>query len=347
MQAAYPPEDLDMVLSLTPMFWSRFGGSRLLMTGGTGFVGNWLMQVAQRANDKLGSRIELVALTRNPDRARQQMPQVFERADTRLIAGDIRDFAAPSGKVDLVIHAAAEVGNPRQANQPREVFDTIVLGTRRALDISDESGATRFLLTSSGAVYGTQPPTLDRIAEDYTGAPHSLEPAAAYANAKRAAEWLTAASAQSGLGACAARVFALIGPGLPLNGTFAAGNFIRDGLAGQAIQISGNGSPVRSFMYMADLCVWLLRILGNGAPGQAYNVGSEHALSIAEFASLVGEATGVNTAVASAAPAPTGAVPRYVPDTRKARTELDLSEYTDLRDAVRKTVHWSRSSVAS
>lgn len=354
MSAALPPEDLDLVLSLTPAFWSRHTGARLLVTGGTGFIGSWLVQVVQRANDRLDSQIELLVLTRNPDRARQQSPHVFERADTRLMMGDVSTFAAPLGALDLCIHAAAEVGNPHQADQPLKVFDTIVQGTRRMLDLAQAAGARRFLLASSGAVYGPQPTDLERMPESYLGAPDALHAANAYGNGKRAAEWLACAyaaqsapSSEANFVPTIARIFAVIGPGLPLDGPFAAGNFIRDALAGRAIQINGDGTPTRSYLYTADLCVWLLRILGSGAAGQAYNVGSEQALSIASLAQRVVETAGTAVPIHIQTPPPT--MPhypptRYVPDTVKARLALDLAEYTMLDTALRKTLQWTRSA---
>jgi dTDP-glucose 4,6-dehydratase len=258
-------------------------------------------------------------------------------------------FAGPLGSLDLCIHAATDVGDPLKAGDPLRVFDSIVLGTRRVLDLAHASGASRFLLTSSGAVYGPQPVGLERVAETYGGAPDPLQPGAAYGNGKRAAEWLASTHAtqasQAGFESCIARIFALIGPGLPLNGPFAAGNFVRDALAGQAINVQGDGRPLRSYLYMADLCVWLLRILASGAAGQAYNVGSENAVSIAALARLVVDAAGTDTPIEVQTPAASDApAPRYVPDTLKARRELDLAEYTPLNIALLKTIHWSRSA---
>lgn len=367
MPAALPPDDLDLVLSLTPAFWSRHQSSRLLITGGTGFIGSWLLQVVQRANDRLDSRIEVLVLTRNPDRAQRQSPHLFERADTQLVAGDVCSFSQPVGAIDLCIHAAAEVGNPHQADQPLKVFDTIVQGTRRMLDLAQNAGARRFLMASSGAVYGPQPTDMERMPESYLGAPDALHAANAYGNGKRAAEWLACAyaaqAAQSAPSTMAstlsapyseasfaptiARIFAVLGPGLPLDGPFAAGNFIRDALAGRAIQINGDSTPMRSYLYTADLCVWLLRILESGTAGQAYNVGSAHALSIASLAQRVVEATG--QAVPIHVQAPPGTAPaklptRYVPDTSKARQALDLAEYTPIDTALRKTIQWTRST---
>lgn len=352
MRAALPFIDLDMVLSLTPQFWQRFSGARLFMTGGTGFIGNWLSQTLQYANDTLGSQIELVVMTRDPVRALQRAPHVFNRLDTTLLAGDVSSFSGSVGKFDLCIHAAADLGDSHQTYDPQRVFDTIVSGTRRVLDLAQAGGASRFLLTSSGAIYGSQPVDLDRISETYTGAPDPLQPLAAYGNAKRAAEWLACTYAeqasQSGFESSIARIFALMGPGLPLNGQFAAGNFIRDVLAGHAINIQGDGRPLRSYLYMADMCIWLLSILGWGQSKQAYNVGSEHAVSIAEFAKKVAVSSGIQTPIRIHKPTPpddtTKPAPRYVPDTSKVRQELGLAEYTGLDAALLKTIQWIRST---
>lgn len=351
MAAALPQDDIDLVLSLTPEFWTRFGGSRLFMTGGTGFVGSWLLEVIQRANDTLGSRIELLVLTRDTERAKRQLPHVFARPDTRLLAGDVTSAGGTlsAGKFDLCVHAATEVGDPHKAHDALKVFDSIVDGTRRILDLAASGGASRFLLTSSGAVYGAQPNKLERITETYNGAPDPLSPAAAYGNGKRAAEWLTAAysstAPDSGMKTRIARIFAVLGPRLPLNGTFAAGNFIRDAMAGVPIRVQGDGRPLRSYLYMADVCVWLLRILDAGAAAQAYNVGSQQAVSIEALARRIAAAAGDVSAVEVAARADTTvAAPLYVPDTHKARSELGLDEYHTLDTALSKTINWSRSA---
>jgi dTDP-glucose 4,6-dehydratase len=273
-------------------------------------------------------------------------------------------LAAPVGALDLCIHAAAEVGNPHQADQPLQVFDTIVQGTRRMLELAQRAGARRFLLASSGAVYGPQPADLKRMPESYGGSPDPLHAANAYGNGKRAAEWLactyagkaalttastasTTPSTVAGFAPTIARIFAVLGPGLPLNGSFAAGNFIRDALARRAIQINGDGTPLRSYLYTADLCVWLLRILESGTAGQAYNVGSEHALSIASLAQHVVEAAGQAVPIRVQVPpdaAPPKLPARYIPDTSKARQALGLAEYTMLDTALHKTMQWTRSS---
>ena len=349
MPIAYPREDLDLILRHTTDIWQSYAGARWFITGGTGFVGSWIVQAIQHANDTLGCGIEILALSRSPDRARARMPSVYCRPDMTLLAGDVCDFAAHVGTLDLCLHAATEVGDPHHPIDALRVHDTIVQGTRRVLEFCCDHGVSRFLLTSSGAVYGQQPTDHGRLSESYRGAPDSLSPAAAYANGKRTAEWLTAAyGQQTGFNACIARIFALLGPGLPLDGSFAAGNFVRNVVQGQTIRIQGDGTPLRSYLYLADLVIWLLRLLTEGQPGQAYNVGSETEVSIATLARQTQQAGGGMAGVELLTPQAGHVTPsRYLPDTAKARTELKLAEYTPLEVALSKTIQWTRKSLTT
>ena len=342
MNPPLPQDDLDFALSGTGDIWRRFAGTRLLITGGTGFVGTWLVELILRANTVLNSQIDLIVVTRDMARAQAHLPHVFARGDTSAVVADIRQLDRDIGAVDLCIHAAADVRVRAGAADAVTSFDSIVGGTRHLLEIARSNGASRFLLTSSGAVYGTQPTDLDRIPETYSGAPDLLDPQAAYGNGKRAAEWLTTAMAREGFGSAIARIFAVIGPGLPLDGSFAAGNFIRDGLAGRPIEIRGDGRTVRSYLYTADLCIWLLRILTDGQSGAAYNVGSEHPTTIAALASEIAGRTEMPVSGGQlSVDGLTGAVPRYVPCTAKARAELHLVESYTL-GALDKTIAWTR-----
>ena len=261
----------------------------------------------------------------------------------------MRTFPFPSGEFSHVIHAATEASAKLNAEAPLLMFDTIVEGTRRALDFAVTSGAKKFLLTSSGAVYGKQPSELTHIPEDHPGAPDPLDAGAAYGNGKRLAEHLCALySKQYGLETKIARCFAFVGPHLPLDIHFAIGNFIRDALKGGPIHVNGDGSPYRSYLYAADLAIWLWTILMNGTPGRAYNVGSSTDLTIAQLAATVKTALGSPSDIRIAHPAaPDSPAARYVPNVDRARNELALCESISLADAIRRTAAWYQLSTTA
>ncbi len=247
---------------------------------------------------------------------------------------DVRSFEFPEGDFTHVIHMATPASAALNNSRPFEMQEICVDGTRRVLEFAKAKGIHKFLFTSSGAIYGRQPADLDKIPEDFLGGPDPLDPKSAYAEGKRMAEWMCAAS---GLHVAIARGFAFIGPYLPLNAHFAAGNFIGDALAGRPIVIQGDGTAVRSYLYAADLAIWLWTILLRGESKRAYNVGSEHAITIADLAGLV--TAQIPTAVEIRG---LGKGDRYVPSTARARTELHLEEYIDLSESIRRTIAWYR-----
>ena len=169
-------------------------------------------------------------------------------------------------------------------------------------------------------------------------------PRTAYGAAKGEAERLALeAGARGGPAPIVARGFAFVGPRLRLDGHFAIGNFIRDALSGGPIRVAGDGSPVRSYLYAADLAIWLLTVLFRGAPGRAYNVGSESAVTLAELARIVADAIAPDAQVEFGKAAIGTHPDRYVPSTERARKELGLRQTVDLADAIRRTAAWYRN----
>jgi len=344
MQTNPLARDLDAILSVTPGLWDELRGQRIFITGGTGFFGHWLLESFAYANEHLALGAKVVVLTRQPDAFRRKAPHLAEDPAISFHVGDMRDFAFPAGRFSLLIHAATETSTQLNAGDPLPVLNTIVAGTRHTLDFAVQAGVKKFLLTSSGAVYGPQPPDLTHIPEDYRGVPNLLDPHAAYGEGKRAAELLGMLYArQSGLEVKIARGFTFAGPYLPLATHFAVGNFIRDGLANRPIVVKGNGTPLRSYLYAADLAIWLWTILLRGKSAYPYNVGSDQPVSIASLAKLIAMLAGPDIAVQIAhSPIPGQPPARYVPDTGRARQELGLKETVTLEDALRRTIDFYR-----
>jgi dTDP-glucose 4,6-dehydratase len=225
-------QDLVAVDAALAPLWPRLSGAHIFMTGGTGFIGRWMLEALARS----GVDAEATILSRDPAGFTERAPHLAARF--RLVAGDVLRFDPPAGDFTHVIHAATDASAALNARDPRRMFDTIVAGTRRALDLAVERAVPRFLFLSSGAVYGAQPWEMTHVAEDWHGGPDVRDPRSAYGEGKRAAEMLCAIyGRQFGLDVVNARIFALLGPLLSLDVHFAAGNFIRDAMAHRTIRV--------------------------------------------------------------------------------------------------------------
>lgn len=340
---ALPHDDLQAITAETRTLWEKAPDSSILITGGTGFFGIWLLESLCAINQELGTKLRATVLSRDPERFLRKVPHLRGKAELSFVSGDVRSFDPGPGRHQLVLHGATEASASMIAEAPLEMYSTICDGTRHVLELAARGGCQRFLFLSSGAVYGEQPPGVPLVAETHVGAPDPLQPGAVYGEAKRMAENLCAMMAKAhGFEFCSARCFAFVGPHLPLDTHFAVGNFLRDVLAGKDIEIKGDGTPLRSYLYSSDLCTWLWTLLLKGRNGQAYNVGSEEGISIRDLAQVVLKAGGSQKQV-HVAGTPDGRPPkRYVPSTQKIRHELGLAQKVSLENALLKTLAWQR-----
>lgn len=348
--------DIDHVLVHAADAWMALRRKRIFVTGGTGFFGCWLLETLRAANQRLGLGVEATVLSRDPASFARRAPHLASAA--RWVRGSAVDFTpelvarelgtAPGRLVfDAVIHLATEADNTLTVADPAAAVAVIAGSTRQALEFARGVGARRFLFTSSGSVYGRQPPEMERMPEDFPGSAQPAHGSPAYAisgQAKRDAEAFCAAFAKEhGIEAVVARCFAFAGPYLPIDGKFAFGNFLADALANRDILVKGNGTPIRSYLYAADLAVWLWMMVARGAAGRIYNVGSERPVSIRELAETVGRLLAPKRQITILQnPDPAVPVERYIPDTGRAQRELGLAERVSLEDAILRTADWAR-----
>jgi nucleoside-diphosphate-sugar epimerase len=341
--ARLPQEDLEYVLDHTRPLWDEAQGRSFFITGGTGFFGCWLVESFLFINQKLALDADLTVLTRSPEAFLRKCPHLDGHASLTLVQGDVVNLKTTGEHYDFLIHAATEASLKQATERPLEMLATIVEGTRQTLEFARACGISKFLLTSSGAVYGEQPPEITHIPELYRGAPDCLDPRAVYAEGKRIAEMMSVLYAQDSFEVKIARCFAFVGPHLPLDAHFAIGNFIRDAMQGVPIIVGGDGTPRRSYLYASDLAVWLWTVLFRGESRTAYNVGSERSYSIAEIAHAVAGALDPQLKVIVKQEAKESArVHQYVPSTQLVQDKLSLSEGIDLPEAIRRTAAWYR-----
>ena len=318
--------------------------NRLLITGGTGFVGKALLHRLINTPASQRGFHEVAVLSRNPDLFLKQNKHLLEFNWLKFIAGDVlqpntlRDLYA-----DFVIHAAADSTlGPTLSSSAR--FEQIVSGTNNVLQMISESNVSRVLYLSSGAVYG-ESSVNNKVHHENDSC--LMDPGSynsTYGLAKAVSEHLhTLFSYENDIDFVIARCFSFVGPDLPLDVHFAIGNFIRDALWAEEIVVKGDGSPMRTYLDQDDLANWLLRLLVKGRSGETYNVGSDEVISIADLAHLVRDLISPDKPVRIL-----GNVDSlesrnlYVPDISKARCDLGLGVEISLADSILRTAQAHR-----
>lgn len=330
-----------------------YEGKNIFLTGGTGFFGSWLVQGLLQLPTYANARSTIGILSRTPDEHRRRFPWLSHPA-VKLHMGDILSFEPPAENFEYMIHAAVPASAVLIASDPARMLELNVLGTKQALNCAHAVHAKHFLLTSSGAVYGKQPVNLGHLDEEYMGGPDISQASSAYGEGKRVAELMSVIEGErSGLSVKLARCFAFVGPYLPLDTHFAAGNFINDLLSQRAIKVLSDGTAVRSYLYGIDLVTWLLTILVKGQHARPYNVGSDEPYTVLELANLtqhVGAELGLCAPAQvlpgqAARPGQRGA--RYLPSVARAREELGLQQTVTAHQGVRRTIEWHLSQMST
>jgi nucleoside-diphosphate-sugar epimerase len=333
------PDDLQPILAGLNLL-DELAGTHLLLTGATGFFGRWLLALLRELNSQ-GAGVTVTITSRDPARFLAAHPEYRHCGWVSWFKGDIRDLVELPGCVpDLILHAAADTSAMTNAH-PLELFNTLVDGTRRVFDLAARNAASRILITGSGAQYGSLP-FATGVCESYSGACASNAVTSAYAEGKRAQETLGALYAQRyGIKVVMTRCFAFAGPGLPLDGHFAIGNFVRDALYSDEIVLNSSGQAIRSYLYGADLAAWLLTLLLRGEPGIAYNVGSDQAISIADLARRVVARIAPEKSVKILGRPDDAGRSFYVPDINRAKG-LGLDVWTSLDTSIDRMADWAQ-----
>ncbi len=315
-----------------------FRGKTVLMTGGTGFFGIWMLSAFIQMKMDLQSDLRLIVVSRDPENFLQKHPQYHFSRYVEFIQSDIKSLILEDTQVTHLVHmATTNAGETFAGEEQLQKLDLLYLGTRNVLE---QCGASleKVLFTSSGVAYGRTQSGL--ITEETPSALDTTSTGSALGLGKLNAEYLMAYYAEKlGYNYSIARCFSFAGQYLPLDLHYAMGNFIANAVAKQDILIKGDGKAVRSYLYVGDALAWLLRLLAE-PHNQIFNVGSEKSMTMHELAKKVAHVADHSTLINVLGQSQEiGNFKRdtYVPSVRKITTTYSgLREWTTVEESIQK-----------
>jgi dTDP-glucose 4,6-dehydratase len=335
-------DDLTFIAEKLTDDYDFYQGKRIFLTGGTGFVGKWILESLVYLNNNHKLNVSVTVLSRTPQKFIDEHPILAKHKKFNFVQGDIRTFKNLDEEFDLIIHAATDASAELNKTNPELMRSTIMEGTLSICELAKKIRCKRILYTSSGAAYGPQPENLSQMPETFTDNP-LFNNNDAYSSSKLESEQFFIKNASCEV--ILARCFSFAGPYLPLDGTYAFGNFINDVLNQRDIVIEGDGTSIRSYLYAAELVVWLLRLLAAGKDRELYNVGSDNPVSIFELAKKIamnhGDASKIRVLGLDK---PSLAVKAYVPSVNKVASELNLTQIISLDSTISKTLEYIKKN---
>jgi len=327
-------------LALSRVDISGFRRTRVCLLGGTGFIGTWLVQSLSYLSFAQNIEIDLTIYTRHKVNASVK----FQNTSFKKLSIEEFDFSQGTcdlGMFDFFIIGATPTSIKPGINSRNFFYSPTINATSSVIDSAKRfRNFPRVLNLSSGAVYGNQPMNIELRPE---GPAKTLEISDDDYRASKivSEDMLTSANDKNILKAISPRLFTFYGPGLPIEQHFAIGNFIRDGLNGNRINVQGSPDTRRSYMFPTDLVTWLLRAILE-PKNETYNIGSEVNLSMLELATKVSDLT-CRRGVLLLNPQTTPN--NYVPSTASFRSIYDVKENIELEVGLEQWIKWLKQQI--
>lgn len=326
---------------------SRFEGATILITGGSGFIGSYLVAVFDLLNQNYLSRpCTVLAVDNHLVGKKNNLLKEIASPYIRFITHDVRAPLSVEGSVDYII-AAAGVASPVYYKQyPIETIEGTIFGLKNALELARAKGVRSLIYFSSSEIYGDPDPNFIPTPETYKGNVSSIGPRSCYDESKRLGETMALAYYQvHGVPVKMVRPFNVYGPGMNSKDYRVVPTFLSEGILSKPLTVHDKGNQTRTFCYVTDAIIGFLFVLLSSESGQVYNIGNDQdEINMKALADMVAETVFNNhikvELIQYPATYPQDEPRRRCPDLRKAKTQLGYQAQVDLKTGLQRTHTW-------
>lgn len=276
--------------------WRQLNNKGILITGGTGLIGTFLIDVLMYRNNIYKDNITIYAMGRCKEKAVIRFKDYFNSPFFQFIQQDVQSPIDLNIDIDFVIHGASNTHPVAYATAPINTLLLSINGTKNILDFTLTHKVKKILFISSVEIYGENRGDTEYFKEDYCGYVDCNILRACYSEGKRAAETLCQAYiTEKNINCVIARCCRIYGPTMGSDDTKVIAQFIRNVCNNEDIILKSKGTQQYSYCYVADICSGLLLLLLKGQNGEAYNISDMNCnISLSQIAQILADNTHQN-----------------------------------------------------
>jgi len=275
---SFVPADITEIADRLDRTANRFEGKSVLLAGGGGFLGCYLVEMFRHLNKKRFRHPCRVTVVDNFITADGVPNETGKDGGIRFVQHDVIQPCSGSAfqeRFDYIVHAAGIASPYYYRKYPLETLEVATTGTRNLLHLAAEHRSTAFLFFSSSEIYGDPDPLHLPTSESYRGNVSCTGPRACYDEAKRVGETLCSIFHNNqGVPTKVVRPFNVYGPGMRRTDYRVVPNFAAHIVDRQPVPIYSDGQQTRTFCYLTDAIVGFMQVLVEGVPGEVYNIGN-------------------------------------------------------------------------
>ena len=278
--------------------WEKLQNKSLAISGGTGMIGSFLVDVIIYRNEIFAQNTDVYVLGRSYEKAKVRFDKYIENDKLHFVECDINNNdelqdRLPSN-IDFIIHAASNTHPRAYSTDPIGTITANVIGTSNLLEWGKRAGCVRFEFLSSVEIYGENKGDTDKFKEEYLGYINCNTLRAGYPESKRVGEAMCQAYiSQENMDIVIPRLSRVYGPTMLKSDTKALSQFILKGVKGQDIVLKSEGTQEYSYSYVLDAVTAMMYILVNGTCGEVYNVASQDSdIRLRDLADIIASYSG-------------------------------------------------------
>lgn len=343
-------EDIQVILKAISKDVGQFEGKTVLITGSSGFLGNYFIAVFDELNKNVFKKpCKVIAIDNYITGSKKGLLNKYDK-NILFFKKDVCQKLKIKGPVDYIIHSAGIASPVYYMRFPLETIQVNTQGIQNMLNLAKEKKSKSIVFFSSSEIYGD--PAVVPTPESYKGNVSSIGPRSCYDESKRLGETICMSYHQLfGTPVKIIRPFNVYGPGMKIDDFRVLPRFLSSALEGKTLPIHGNGLQTRTYSYITDAIAGFFLVLLKGKSGQAYNIGNDkEEINLNNLAKAISDIFPKKVKVKKIPypkTYPADEPNRRCPDISKAKKDLEFNPNISLKDGIQRTIDWYKTEFYS